>query len=316
MNNSQNVSTADVLSENEVKFVRYPKRNKIKGNTSNVFSWVLTAVLILYSVLLLMMFFWSVITSFKDTFDYIMNPFGWPQEWKWSNYSLLFDTIRVQAQATRRWVYMDEMFLNSIVYSLGCTIVATMTPCIVAYLTAKYKFRLNKIIHTIVIVAMILPIVGSLPSELQIVKTLGLYDHMWGMFILKANFLGMYFLVFYAVFKSLSWEYAEAAFVDGAGHLTVMVRIMIPLVKSTIFAVAIMVFIGFWNDYQTPMLYIPSSPTVAYGLFQFSSLGEEGASSVSIVMAGSILVMIPMLVLFVIFKDKFIGNLTVGGIKG
>ena len=56
-----------------------------------------------------------------------------------------------------------------------------------------------------------------------------------------------------------------------------MVRIMLPLVKSTIFAVAIMVFIGFWNDYQIPMLYIPSWATVAYGLFQFSNIGEEGA---------------------------------------
>lgn len=316
MNNSQNVNFAEVIGENEVRFVKHPKRSKLKNNKPNAFAWVLTAILVLYSALLLMMFFWCVITSFKDTFDYIMNPFGLPQKWMWSNYSQLFNTIKIQAPSTRRWVYMDEMFLNSIVYSLGCTFVATMMPCIVAYLTAKYKFRLNKIIHTTVIVTMILPIVGSLPSELQIVKTLGLYDHMWGMFILKANFLGMYFLVFYAVFKNLSWEYAEAAFVDGAGHFTIMVKIMIPLIKSTIFAVAIMVFIGFWNDYQTPMLYIPSSPTVAYGLFQFSNLGEEGASSVSIVMAGSILVMIPMLVLFVIFKDKFIGNLTVGGIKG
>ncbi len=315
MSNNQNIINDGVLSENEVKFVRYPKRNKIKGNTSNAFSWALTVLLILYSVLLILMFLWCLMTSFKDTFDYIMNPFGLPKEWKWSNYSILFDTIRVQT-ATKRWVYMDEMFLNSLLYSLGCTIAATMTPCIVAYLTAKYKFRLNKVIHTIVIVAMILPIVGSLPSELQLVKTLGFYDHMWGMFILKANFLGMYFLVFYAVFKSLSWEYAEAAFVDGAGHFTVMVRIMLPLVKSTIFAVAIMVFIGFWNDYQIPMLYIPSWATVAYGLFQFSNIGEEGASSVSIVMAGSILVMLPMIIVFIIFKDKFIGNLTVGGIKG
>lgn len=305
----------DVLSQNEVKFIKYPKRNKIKGNVPTLFSWLLAAVLIFYSVLLLMMFAWCLTTSFKDTFDYILNPFGLPAEWKWSNYSILFDTIRVQAE-NRRWVYMDEMFLNSIVYSLGCTIVATMTPCIVAYLTAKYKFRFNKIIHATVIVAMILPIVGSLPSEFQLVKSLGLYDHMWGMFILKANFLGMYFLVFYATFRSLSWEYAEAAFVDGASHFTVMAKIMIPLVKSTIFAVAILVFIGFWNDYQTPMLYIPSHATVAYGLFQFSNIGEEGSSSVSVVMAGSILVMAPMIAVFVIFKDQFIGNLTVGGIKG
>ncbi len=288
-------------------------------NKFNIFALVLMIILCLYSVLLLVMFGWSVITSFKDTFDYILNPFGLPEKWCFENYTKIFDTIRVSVKnssGNMRWVYMGEMFFNSIVYSFGCTVVGTMTPCIVAYLTAKYKFRLNKIIHTIVIVAMILPIVGSLPSELELIKKIGLYNHMWGMFILKANFLGMYFLVFYGTFKSLSWEYGEAAFVDGASHFTVMVRIMIPLVKSTIFAVGLLMFIGFWNDYQTPMLYIPSTPTVAYGLFQFSNIGEAGTSSVPVILAGSIVVMIPMIAIFIIFKDKFIGNLTVGGIKG
>ena len=312
MINNQNIINDSVLSENEVKFVRYPKRNKIKGNTSNVFSWVLTVLLILYSVLLILMFLWCLMTSFKDTFDYIMNPFGLPKEWKWSNYSILFDTIRVQT-ATKRWVYMDEMFLNSLLYSLGCTIAATMTPCIVAYLTAKYKFRLNKIIHTIVIVAMILPIVGSLPSELQLVKTLGLYDHMWGMFILKANFLGMYFLVFYATFKSLPWTFAEAAQIDGAGHFRTFAQIMLPLIRSTLFAVFILLFIEHWNDYYTPMVFLPEKPTMSYGLFIFQT---DNKASTPIQLAACILACVPILIVFAAFKDKIMSNVTMGGIKG
>ena len=133
------------------------------------------------------------------------------------------------------------------------------------------------------------------------------------MYILQANFLGMYFLVFYATFRSLSWEYAEAAFVDGASHFTVMTRIMLPLVKSTILAVGVMVFIGFWNDYQTPMIYMPSHATISFGLFQFTNASGGSPSEVP---AASIVVMLPMLIIFIILKDKFIGNLTVGGIKG
>ena len=289
-------------------------------NKFNIFALVLLLVLCLYSLILAVMFGWSIITSFKDTFDYILNPFGLPQKCYFENYIGIFSTIRIKvgivSGGEQRWVYMGEMFGNALLYSLGCAFVGTMTPCIVAYLTAKYNFRLNKIIHAIVIVAMILPIVGSLPSEFELVKKLGLYNHIWGMFLLKANFLGMYFLVFYATFRSLSWEYGEAAFVDGASHLTVMIRIMLPLIKSTIFAVGLLMFIGFWNDYQTPMLYIPDHPTVAYGIFQFSYSGEAGASSVPVVLAGSIVIMIPIIIVFILFKDKFIGNLTVGGIKG
>lgn len=271
-------------------------------------------VLLFYSVLLVSMFCWCLLNSVKDGIDMSTRPFGLPQFWMFENYAAVFKYMRVQTISTPiRWVYFEEMFLNSILYSLGCTIAATMTPCIVAYLTAKYNFGLNKVIHGLVIITMILPIVGSLPSELSLVKALNFYDHIWGMYILKANFLGMYFLVFYATFRSLSWEYAEAAFVDGASHFTVMTRIMLPLVKSTILAVGVMVFIGFWNDYQTPMIYMPSHATISFGLFQFTN---ASGGSPSEVLAASIVVMLPMLIIFIIFKDKFIGNLTVGGIKG
>lgn len=277
-------------------------------------SVLLMVVLLFYSVLLVSMFCWCLLNSVKDGIDMSTRPFGLPQFWMFENYAAVFKYMRVQTISTPiRWVYFEEMFLNSILYSLGCTIAATMTPCIVAYLTAKYNFRLNKVIHGLVIITMILPIVGSLPSELSLVKALNFYDHIWGMYILKANFLGMYFLVFYATFRSLSWEYAEAAFVDGASHFTVMMRIMLPLVKSTILAVGVMVFIGFWNDYQTPMIYMPSHATISFGLFQFTN---ASGGSPSEVLAASIVVMLPMLIIFIISKDKFIGNLTVGGIKG
>ncbi len=286
----------------------------MKQKKFSVMSVLLMVVLLFYSVLLVSMFCWCLLNSVKDGIDMSTRPFGLPQFWMFENYAAVFKNMRVQTISTPiRWVYFEEMFLNSILYSLGCTIAATMTPCIVAYLTAKYNFRLNKVIHGLVIITMILPIVGSLPSELSLVKALNFYDHIWGMYILKANFLGMYFLVFYATFRSLSWEYAEAAFVDGASHFTVMTRIMLPLVKSTILAVGVMVFIGFWNDYQTPMIYMPSHATISFGLFQFTN---ASGGSPSEVLAASIVVMLPMLIIFIIFKDKFIGNLTVGGIKG
>lgn len=286
----------------------------MKQKKFSVMSVLLMVVLLFYSVLLVSMFCWCLLNSVKDGIDMSTRPFGLPQFWMFENYAAVFKNMRVQTISPPiRWVYFEEMFLNSILYSLGCTIAATMTPCIVAYLTAKYNFRLNKVIHGLVIITMILPIVGSLPSELSLIKSLNFYDHIWGMYILKANFLGMYFLVFYATFRSLSWEYAEAAFVDGASHFMVMTRIMLPLVKSTILAVGVMVFIGFWNDYQTPMIYMPSHATISFGLFQFTN---ASGGSPSEVLAASIVVMLPMLIVFIIFKDKFIGNLTVGGIKG
>lgn len=70
--------------------------------------------------------------------------------------------------------------------------------------------------HTTVLITMVIPVVGSLPAEIRMAQSLGLYDQIWGMWILKANFLGMYFLVFYNIFKALPASYTEAAKIDGA----------------------------------------------------------------------------------------------------
>ena len=75
-------------------------------------------------------------------------------------------------------------------------------------------------------------------------------------------------------------------------------------------------FIGFWNDYQVPLLYMPSYPTVAYGMYNMANTRENNLSSVPMRMTGAMLMFIPIFTLFLIFQKRLLGNLTVGGIKG
>ena len=80
-----------------------------------------------------------------------------------------------------------------------------------AYATARFDFRLSNVIYGIVLVTMVLPIVGNLPAEIQMTRQLHIYDTMWGAWILKANFLGMYYLVFFATFRGVPAALSEAA---------------------------------------------------------------------------------------------------------
>ena len=211
---------------------------------------------------------------------------------------------------------MGMMFVYALVYSLGCSFFNTLVPCITAYLCARFPFKFSKVIHTVVIIVMILPIIGSLPSEIQMSKTFGLYDQLWGLWIMKAHFLGMYFLVMYGNFKSLPMAYTEAAKIDGAGNMSVLIRVILPLVKNTFFTIMLINFIGFWNDYQTPLIYMPSYPTIALGMYEMTNTTENGMSRVNMRMAGSMLMLIPILALFLAFHKRLLGNLTVGGLKG
>ena len=171
-----------------------------------------------------------------------------------------------------------------------------------------------------VVVLMTIPIVGSTPSELQILQSLNLYDTMIGNYIQKFNFLGMYYLVYYATFKSLSNDFAEAAYVDGASEFRVMVQIVLPMVANIIGTVFLLHFIDFWNDYQTPLLYYPNHPTLAYAVFRMTNNtggADKGMEYQGVPqrVAGCMVLAIPIFAIFVAFNKLLMGNLTMGGLK-
>lgn len=259
---------------------------------------------------------WALMTSVKDNAEYAIfeNKIGFPGSFAIGNFALAWENGYADALINGELWYFSipEQFLNSVLYAGGCMLTATFIPCITAYAVARYKYRFGKVVYTIVIVAMILPIVGSLPSEIQMTRALGLYDTFWGLWILKANFLGIYFLVFHAQFKMLPYDYTEAAKIDGASNPRIMFSVILPLAKGTIFTVMLLTFVQFWNDYQIPMVYIPSHPVAAYGMFQFN---QRPTSDVPTKIAYMLIVALPIIIVFVAFHKRLMTNLTVGGIK-
>lgn len=290
---------------------------KVLKTKFSPFTIVLLIVLAVYVLSMFTLIGWALITSFKSPNDFRTNAIGMPEKFVW-NYTFVYTKfyVSVLTESGMEVVYMETMFVYSILYSLGCAFFQTLVPCITAYLCARFNYKFSKIVYTAVIVVMILPIVGSLPAELQMAKNTGLYDSIWGLWIMKANFLGMYFLVFYDGFKGLSMTYTEAAKIDGASNMRILLAIVLPLVKNIFFTVMLVNFIGFWNDYQVPLLYMPSYPTVAYGMYNMANTRENNLSSVPMRMTGAMLMFIPIFTLFLIFQKRLLGNLTVGGIKG
>lgn len=289
-------------------------RNKIK-TSKGFFVGGGLVLLILYTVIFLVPLLWAFLVSFKDELDFMTNVFGLPQKWLLSNYKYVFKEMAVPVSGVGD-IFIEEMFFNSICYTVLCTIMHTLTPCICAYAVARYNFKFGKFIYGIVIVTMILPTIGNLASEIQVAKALHLYDTLIGVAIMKGHFLGTNFLIFYASFKSLPSGFREAAEMDGASQAQIFFKISLPLVKTTIGAIALLSFITYWNDYNTAMIYLPSKPTVAYGLYRFTHSTTNKASFVTVAVAACMTVTIPIFIVFILFRNKLMGNLTVGGIKG
>ena len=282
---------------------------------------VVLVILSVYTMIMALLLAWGISTSLKHLLDFRTNTLGLPSAKygvAWENFSIVFSKFEttVLSGGQQKYVNFWGMLWYTILYAGVGSMISAIVPCLMAYVCTKCDFKFNGIIYGIVIVSMVLPIVGSAPSEMKILKDLGLYNTIYGNWIQKFNFMGMYFLVYYATFKSFPNTYLDAAYIDGAGEWRTLLSIALPLVRNTFLTILLIRFIDYWNDYQTPLLYIPSYPTLAVGLY---SLGNSTVGEMSWVprkVAACIILLLPIMTLFIAFRDKLMGSLTVGGIKG
>ena len=284
------------------------------GKKFSAFELILGSVLIVYCAFMVIIFLWALNTSIKSDDNFLADPRGVTNSFAFENYLSAFNNIKYKDGLVYK--YYETMLLNSVLYAGGCALFQVACTAVVAYCTARYKNVVSTILHYVVIVTLILPIIGNTPSMIEIMRKLNLYNTMFGAWIMKLGFNNMYYLIFYAAFKSLSWEFAESAFLDGANHFTVFFKIMLPLTMTLVGTVFLLYFISYWNDYQVPMLYFPKYRTAAYGLFVVFTSTVDGMAYPPAKIAGAVFIFLPIFIVFMIFKKKIMGNLTEGGIKG
>lgn len=293
----------------KIKIRRSQKKEKI-----SVFSVLMFLMLLLYCLILFTMVVWTVFSSVKHPWDFDDNPISLPEKWLIAEnfrYVLKYFTYNIRGVKAN----ILQMFGNAFLYAGGCATAQVICMSMMAYVTARFKnYKMSKIIYAIVLFVMVFPIIGSGPSEMQFVTKLGFKNHIWAMWILKFNFLGLYFLIFHAAFGSVPDSYAEAAKIDGANNYQIMIRIFYPLILPILSTVWLLIFVSMWNDYQVPLLYIPEKPTISYGLYRFYS---NMTHDTPYKLMACLVVLVPILIVFMIFKNKLMGKLSLeGGVKG
>ena len=139
---------------------------------------VMAIILGLYCAILIIWLIWAFLTSLKDPNDFLGNKYGLPDPWYFDNFSYVLHEYKVEKpiDGVKTVISTGDMIMNSILYSVGSAFVATLVPCITAYLCARYKYKFSKIVYGTVLVCMVVPIVGSQASELQVVIRMGIYD--------------------------------------------------------------------------------------------------------------------------------------------
>lgn len=291
-------------------------KTKKLSNKFTWFEWTSFVVLSVYAVSMLMVLVWGVMNAFKGRQDFNDgNIMGLPKPFTLDNFTKVLKEFYVPVLQNGRRVKVNAwgMTVNSFLYAFVGAVINALVPCLVAYVAQKFQCLYSKILTSVVIVTMAIPIVGADPAKIQLLNTLGLYDTMLGSWALKFSFLGMYYLVFFETFGGLSKEYYEAAYLDGAGEYRVLFSIILPMVKNVLMTVILLRFIFYWNDYEIPLLYLPNHPVLARGIYELSLSTELKA--VPQRLAGCMILLLPIMALYFAFSKQLFGNISMGGLK-
>ncbi|MBR1968111.1 MAG: carbohydrate ABC transporter permease [Clostridia bacterium] len=320
----------------------------------NVYAVIVGVLLALYALSIFFALGWGFITSLKYRTDFEGgNYMGLPnmEHWhkiadlvgslkpgdelyeRYSNFTHLFGNYanaiaRISVLDHAKYytgfnldIYVDRMangsffgiITNTLLYVGGTALFATLAPCIAGYLCAKFKFKFSGIVCTFVLFVMAMPLVGNTTAMLTLLKRLSLYDTIYGMWITHCSFANSYFLIFLACFKGLSNTYAEAAQIDGASYWKVMWQIYVPLASKIFSTIFLLQVVAQYNNYTTSMYYLPTYPTLSYAIWKIQFSGVFNSKPE--LLATSLMLSLPMLIIFVIFKNKLMGNISLGGVK-
>jgi raffinose/stachyose/melibiose transport system permease protein len=275
---------------------------------------VVFAIFAIYALSLLFPLVWLFVQSLFEKSELVLTqlregPFALPKKLYFKNYIEALSVMEVDE------VNLIGMFINSAWYIILAETWCTFWPVMVGYIFSKYKFRGRETFYAVIIFTLTIPIMGTTGAMYKLVDVLNIYDT-GPMFVIITGIggFGGNFLIYYGIFKGISWDYAEAVFIDGGGNFTAFVRVMLPQAMPAISALMVSALIGYWNEYMQFLMYMPSTPTIATGLYRVKETVDRVGRP--IYYSGLILSMIPVLILYGFMAGKMMKNLSIGGLKG
>ena len=252
--------------------------------------------------------FWAIMSGAKTHDEIVMDPFAFPSKWMWEHFVEVTKVLEVNGHN------FFEMLFNSCYFSIVGCLLQQFTTVTFAYCCTKYKFPGCELPYVIILIMMTLPIYGAGGAQYRLFRNLGLVDSYWHV-ICSAGGMSAQFLYYRAFFKNLSWTYAEAAQIDGAGHFQIYFKVMLPQARPIFGALFLTSWLASWNNYESALLYLPNLPTLPVGIYQFN-VEMMYRARLDILFAACVLVSIPALVLFIAFNKVITTNVSLGGIKG
>jgi len=266
---------------------------------------IIYAILIIIALMMLVPFLWMLSASIKtDREVFQMNPFVWiPETPRWSNYTQIWTKIP-----------FGKFIENTVFLTIVVTCLQLLTSSFAAYAFAKLQFKGKNVLFLGYLSTIAMPWQVYMVPQFIMMRKMGLNDKLLAIICLQAfSAFGVFMMKQF--YEGIPDDLCEAARIDGMSEYKIYSRIMLPLSKPALSTLTIFTFVSTWNDYLGPLIYLRSQEkkTIQLGLKMF--IGQY-SSDYGLIMAGSVISLVPVLVVFLILQKYFVEGVASSGLKG
>jgi len=252
--------------------------------------------------------YWTLSTSVMLPTDIASSPIHfWPPELTFENYNKLFAGLFSLGGEGDLWRNFLSALINSFVLAVGATIFTTLIASLSAYAAVRMKFPGRNIVFYLIVATLAVPGYTVLIPLYRLMVALGLIDTYTGIILIYISaFLPLAMWLMRAIYESLPLSIEEAAYLDGAGRLYTMFRIVMPLAAPGLIAASILTFLGAWGQFSVPLVFAPTSATKPLTVF-ITEFSTRNYIDYGLISAAGIVAIIPPAIV-VIFLNRYLLN--------
>lgn len=266
---------------------------------------LLIAILVALSITVIYPFVMIVIISFRENADFMNNPLRLPQKWVFENYTAVFEKADIVGGLR-----------NSLIITFVSVCLQILLGSLTAYALSKMNFKKSKLFSALFLAPMVFPIYTVIIPLYMMFKQMHLLNNYGGLIIVyAASGLPLVIFILTSFMKTIPFQISESAFVEGASHLRVYFKIILPLIKPAIATTFIISGLSIWNDFFLPLLMISNDKlaTLPLKVFLFAGQYTTYWTNISAVI---VILVIPILTIYLFLQSQIISGVVAGSVKG
>jgi len=265
--------------------------------------YLVIALAIFIAIITFMPFLWMVSASFMPTgTSNTYPPKLFPEKFDLSHYEILFSRLN-----------LTRYLINSIIISLGATFFSLLLNSMGGYAFAKFRFAKKERLFKFLLSSMIIPGQVTMLPVFLILKNMGLINTYWAIIVPgMASIFGIFLIRQYAL--SIPDSMIEAAKMDGATEFQIYTKVILPLCKPILVTLGLFTFMGTWNDFLWPLIVMTDANMYTLPV-ALANLSSEHVQDTEMLMAGSVITIVPVLIVFLALQKYYIKGIMMGSVK-